>query len=159
MLCFGFFSLEAIRPSIESDGRHSTIDCQGDNSKRLLGLQRQVNGVDEPVEMVHVHRMAGVYDVGPLLNERTGKSQLIGRIVWGVGLALEESTHFDARIGCAINSNLAEYDVPATPTSAKSRFIVSTLPIQNSIRLAGAVLEKSASPEPGQPSPMQSISP
>jgi xanthine dehydrogenase YagR molybdenum-binding subunit len=69
-------------------------------------------GVEELTGMVHVHRVVGVYDVGTLLNERTGKSQLIGGIVWGVGLALEEATHFDPRNGRPINNNLAEYHVP-----------------------------------------------
>ncbi len=41
-------------------------------------------GVDETLGMVRVHRVTGVYDVGTLLNEKTGKSQLIGGIVWAV---------------------------------------------------------------------------
>ena len=69
-------------------------------------------GVDELTGMVHVHRIVGVYDVGKLLNQRTGKSQLIGGIVWGIGLALHEETHFDTRNGRPINNNLAEYHVP-----------------------------------------------
>jgi xanthine dehydrogenase YagR molybdenum-binding subunit len=69
-------------------------------------------GVDELTGMVHVHRIVGVYDVGTLLNQRTGKSQLIGGIVWGIGLALHEETHFDTRNGRPINNNLAEYHVP-----------------------------------------------
>jgi xanthine dehydrogenase YagR molybdenum-binding subunit len=69
-------------------------------------------GVDELIGMVRVHRIVGVYDVGTLLNERTGKSQLIGGIVWGVGLALHEATHFDPRSGRPLNNNLAEYHVP-----------------------------------------------
>lgn len=69
-------------------------------------------GVEELTGMVNVHRIVGVYDVGTLLNERTGKSQLIGGIVWGVGLALGEATHFDPRNGRPINNNLAEYHVP-----------------------------------------------
>jgi len=69
-------------------------------------------GVDELTGMVHVHRIVGVYDVGTLLNQRTGKSQLIGGIVWGIGLALHEETHFDTRHGRPINNNLAEYHVP-----------------------------------------------
>jgi len=69
-------------------------------------------GVDELTGMVRVHRVVGVYDVGTLLNKRTGKSQLIGGIVWGVGLALEEATHFDPRNGRPVNNNLAEYHVP-----------------------------------------------
>ena len=68
--------------------------------------------VDEMLGMVRVRRVTGVYDVGTLLNEKTGKSQLIGGIVWGVGLALHEETHIDSRNGRTVNNNLAEYHVP-----------------------------------------------
>ncbi|HWD97730.1 MAG TPA: xanthine dehydrogenase family protein molybdopterin-binding subunit, partial [Bryobacteraceae bacterium] len=69
-------------------------------------------GVDERLGMVRVHRVTGVYDVGTLLNEKTGKSQFIGGIVWAVSLALFEDTHLDPRTGRAVNNNLAEYHVP-----------------------------------------------
>jgi xanthine dehydrogenase YagR molybdenum-binding subunit len=69
-------------------------------------------GVDETLGMVRVHRVTGVYDVGTLLNEKTGKSQLIGGIVWAVSLALFEDTHLDPHTGRAVNNNLAEYHVP-----------------------------------------------
>ena len=68
--------------------------------------------VDEALGMVRVRRVTGVYDVGTLLNEKTGKSQLIGGIVWGVGLALHEETHIDSRNGRTVNNNLAEYHMP-----------------------------------------------
>ena len=68
--------------------------------------------VDETLGMPHVRRVTAVYDIGTLLNEKTGKSQLIGGIVWGVSLALHESTHIDMRSGRPVNANLAEYHVP-----------------------------------------------
>jgi xanthine dehydrogenase YagR molybdenum-binding subunit len=68
--------------------------------------------VDEALGMPHVRRVTGVYDVGTLLNEKTGKSQLIGGIVWGVSLALHESSHVDGLTGRIVNNNLAEYHVP-----------------------------------------------
>lgn len=68
--------------------------------------------VDETLGMVRVRRVNAVYDVGTLLSEKTGKSQLIGGIVWGVSLALHESTHIDPRTGRSVNNNLAEYHVP-----------------------------------------------
>jgi xanthine dehydrogenase YagR molybdenum-binding subunit len=68
--------------------------------------------VDEKLGMVRVRRVVGVYDVGTLLNEKTGKSQLIGGIVWAVSFALHEETHVDSRNGRVVNNNLAEYHVP-----------------------------------------------
>ncbi len=68
--------------------------------------------VDETLGMPHVRRVVGVYDVGTLLSGKTGNSQLIGGIVWGVSLALHESTHIDPSNGRPVNNNLAEYHVP-----------------------------------------------
>ena len=41
------------------------------------------------------------------------RSQLQGGIVWGVGMALQEDTMMDSRFGRYVNTNLAEYHVPA----------------------------------------------
>ncbi|HEY0757637.1 MAG TPA: xanthine dehydrogenase family protein molybdopterin-binding subunit [Acidisarcina sp.] len=68
--------------------------------------------VDEAIGMPRVRRVVGVYDIGTLLNSKTGKNQLIGGIVWGVSLALHEHTEFDPRNGRPVNNNLAEYHVP-----------------------------------------------
>ena len=69
-------------------------------------------GVDETLGMARVRRLTAVYDVGTLLNEKTATSQLIGGLVWAVGLILEEETHLDSKTGRPVNNNLAEYHVP-----------------------------------------------
>lgn len=68
--------------------------------------------VDEDLGEIRVPRVVGVYGVGKLMNEKTGYSQLMGGIVWGLGLALFEETMIDKREGRAVNGNLAEYHVP-----------------------------------------------
>jgi xanthine dehydrogenase YagR molybdenum-binding subunit len=68
--------------------------------------------VDEELGEIRVPRVVGVYGVGKLMNEKTGYSQLMGGIVWGIGLALFEETLVDGRAGRAVNGNLAEYHVP-----------------------------------------------
>jgi xanthine dehydrogenase YagR molybdenum-binding subunit len=68
--------------------------------------------VDEDLGEIRVPRVVGVYGVGRLMNEKTGYSQLMGGIVWGIGLALFEETLIDKREGRAVNGNLAEYHVP-----------------------------------------------
>jgi xanthine dehydrogenase YagR molybdenum-binding subunit len=42
----------------------------------------------------------------------TARSQFIGGIVWGIGLALHEDALVDWRSGRIANANLAEYHVP-----------------------------------------------
>jgi xanthine dehydrogenase YagR molybdenum-binding subunit len=68
--------------------------------------------VDEDLGEIRVPRVVGVYGVGKLMNAKTGYSQLMGGIVWGIGLALLEETIIDPRNGRAVNGNLAEYRVP-----------------------------------------------
>jgi xanthine dehydrogenase YagR molybdenum-binding subunit len=68
--------------------------------------------VDELLGEIRVPRVVGVYGVGRLLNQKTGYSQLMGGIVWGLGMALFEETVYDRRNGRAVNGNLAEYHVP-----------------------------------------------
>jgi xanthine dehydrogenase YagR molybdenum-binding subunit len=68
--------------------------------------------VDEDLGEIRVPRVVGVYGVGKLMNEKSGYSQLVGGIVWGIGLALFEETLIDGRNGRAVNGNLAEYHVP-----------------------------------------------
>ena len=68
--------------------------------------------VDASLGTIRVPRVVAVYDVGRLLNTKTGRSQLMGGIVWGIGAALEEESVLDARYGRFVNANLAEYHVP-----------------------------------------------
>jgi xanthine dehydrogenase YagR molybdenum-binding subunit len=44
-----------------------------------------------------------------VINARTGRNQIEGAIVMGVGMALFEETHYDSRSGAPINRNLADY--------------------------------------------------
>ena len=68
--------------------------------------------VDRDTCMVKVRRVVGTYDIGTLMNNKTGLNQLIGGIVWGVSFALHEEAHIDPVFGRTVNENLAEYHVP-----------------------------------------------
>ena len=68
--------------------------------------------VDDSTHMVEVRRVVATYDIGKLLNKKTGMSQLEGGIVWGIGTALTEETVLDNTTGKIVNNNLAEYHVP-----------------------------------------------
>jgi xanthine dehydrogenase YagR molybdenum-binding subunit len=88
----------------------------GDESKQFafhsFGAVFAEVHVDATLGTIRVPRIVAVYDVGRLLNEKTGKSQLMGGIVWGIGAALEEATELDPRYGRLVNGNLADYHVP-----------------------------------------------
>lgn len=68
--------------------------------------------VDEALGTVRVPRIVGAYDVGRVVNPLTARSQCIGGIVGGIGMALLERAEWDGRFGKVMNANLAEYLVP-----------------------------------------------
>ncbi|WP_066378563.1 xanthine dehydrogenase family protein molybdopterin-binding subunit [Anabaena sp. CA = ATCC 33047] len=68
--------------------------------------------VDELLGEIKVRRCVGVYSAGRILNIKTAKSQVIGGITWGIGMALMEKTVIDAHTGRIINANLSDYLIP-----------------------------------------------
>ncbi len=68
--------------------------------------------VDADLGRIRVPRILGVYGVGRRMNAKTAHSQLMGGIVWGMGMALMEETLLDPQSGRIVNANLAEYHVP-----------------------------------------------
>jgi xanthine dehydrogenase YagR molybdenum-binding subunit len=68
--------------------------------------------VDRYTHMVKVPRVLATYDIGTLMNEKTGLNQLMGGIVWGISFALHELAHIDPFSGRTVNANFAEYHVP-----------------------------------------------
>ncbi len=58
-----------------------------------------------------VRRMLGVYGAGRILNHKTARSQCIGGMVWGIGMALTEELVHDPRWGNIVNHDFAEYHV------------------------------------------------
>lgn len=69
--------------------------------------------VDSVTGEVRVRRMLGVFAAGRILNARTARSQFIGGMVMGLGMALTEGSTMDAAFGDFTESDLASYHVPA----------------------------------------------
>ncbi len=68
--------------------------------------------IDEELGVIRVTRVISAVAAGRILNPKTGGSQIIGGIVWGIGMALHEETHHDHRFGRIMNADYAEYHVP-----------------------------------------------
>jgi xanthine dehydrogenase YagR molybdenum-binding subunit len=68
--------------------------------------------VDRELGEIRVPRVVASYGAGRILNAKTAHSQLIGGVVWGLGMALEEETLVDPRTARYMNADLAEYHVP-----------------------------------------------
>ncbi|MEV0035343.1 xanthine dehydrogenase family protein molybdopterin-binding subunit [Streptomyces sp. NPDC050804] len=69
-------------------------------------------GVDADTAEIRLRRMLGVFSAGRVLNAKTARSQLMGGMIWGVGMALEEAVLVDTRSGALVNRDLAQYMVP-----------------------------------------------
>ncbi len=68
--------------------------------------------VDEQLGVIRVSRVVSAVAAGRILNTKTAASQILGSVVWGIGMALQEETLIDHRFGRVMNANIAEYHVP-----------------------------------------------
>jgi xanthine dehydrogenase YagR molybdenum-binding subunit len=98
----------------------------GEERKRLTmlghGAQFAEVHVDPELGMVRVARMVGAFACGRVLNARTARSQLMGGMVWGIGMALHEHSVYDERLGRIMTRDLADYHV------ASNKDVVSVEP-------------------------------
>ncbi|WP_342643189.1 xanthine dehydrogenase family protein molybdopterin-binding subunit [Rhodoligotrophos ferricapiens] len=88
----------------------------GDASKRFsmhaFGAVFVEVAVDPDLGETRVRRMVGAYGAGRIVNPKTTRSQCIGGMIGGIGMALMEHSVVDARNGRVPNANFAEYAVP-----------------------------------------------
>jgi xanthine dehydrogenase YagR molybdenum-binding subunit len=68
--------------------------------------------VDEQLGVVRVTRAVTAVAAGRILNTKTAGSQILGGVVWGIGMALHEEALIDQTFGRIMNANIAEYHVP-----------------------------------------------
>ncbi len=68
--------------------------------------------VDEQLGIIRVTRIVSAVAAGRILNPKTAHSQIMGGMVWGIGVALHEETLIDHHFGRIMNANIAEYHVP-----------------------------------------------
>lgn len=68
--------------------------------------------VDPDLGMVKVAKCVGVMDIGTVLNPKTATNQIMGGMIWGLGMALMEETMYDPNNGRVITRDLADYHVP-----------------------------------------------
>jgi xanthine dehydrogenase YagR molybdenum-binding subunit len=83
-----------------------------ERSLHSFGAQFAEVRVDPDTCEVRVSRFVGAFAAGKILNAKTGRSQLMGGIVWGIGMALLERTERDRATGRVITRDLADYHVP-----------------------------------------------
>jgi len=95
----------------------ASVDVKpGDESKRFsmhaFGAVFVEVAVDPDLGETRVRRIVGAYGAGRIVNPKTTRSQCIGGMIGGIGMALMEHSVVDPRNGRVPNANLAEYAVP-----------------------------------------------
>jgi xanthine dehydrogenase YagR molybdenum-binding subunit len=68
--------------------------------------------VDPDLGETRVRRVVGAYGAGRIVNPKLARSQSIGGMIGGIGMALMEHSVVDGRNGRVTNANFAEYAVP-----------------------------------------------
>jgi xanthine dehydrogenase YagR molybdenum-binding subunit len=96
--------------------------------------------VDPDFGLVRIQRALGVFDIGRVINPKTARSQAIGGMVFGIGMALLEQTQIHPQFGKAISPNLAGYLLPvhADVPAIDAAFIEVEDPYVNSLGAKGA---------------------
>ncbi|MDJ0390221.1 xanthine dehydrogenase family protein molybdopterin-binding subunit [Roseomonas sp. E05] len=69
-------------------------------------------GVDPELGLLRLRRAVGAYSAGRILNPRTARSQMIGGIIWGWGMAAMEASHYEPKLGRWLSKDLAGVAIP-----------------------------------------------
>jgi xanthine dehydrogenase YagR molybdenum-binding subunit len=108
----------ACRRLLESGGDEADYDTRAElkalerYARHAFGAQFCEVGVDVDTGEVRVERHLGVFAAGRIVNPRTARSQFIGGMTMGIGMALMEETVVDREFGDFVNGDLAQYHVP-----------------------------------------------
>ncbi len=100
------------QPFVETIVRSAPGEEKQKFSMHAFGAQFAEVRVDPDLGEIRVSRYVGAFDGGRILNAKTARSQLIGGITYGIGMALLEETLVDGETGRIVNSNVAEYLMP-----------------------------------------------
>jgi xanthine dehydrogenase YagR molybdenum-binding subunit len=100
------------REAIETSEKSEPGDEKKRFSMHSFGAHFAEVRVDPALGEVRVTRYVGAFAAGRILNAKTARSQMIGGIVYGLGMGLTEETDVDPRSARIVNASIAEYLVP-----------------------------------------------
>ncbi|MFJ8663448.1 xanthine dehydrogenase family protein molybdopterin-binding subunit [Streptomyces sp. NPDC093795] len=98
--------LTASADTTEEAGRTSPY------ARHAFGAQYAEVDVDTATGEVRVRRLLGVFAAGRILSPRTARSQFMGGMLMGLGMALTEHSTLDPAFGDFTERDLASYHVP-----------------------------------------------
>jgi xanthine dehydrogenase YagR molybdenum-binding subunit len=116
---WGSAVVKACRAYRSGEGDEVHVDTSDDVaadallSRHAFGAQFVEVRVDVDTGEVRVPRMLGVFAAGRIINPQTARSQLVGGMTMGLGMALLEESVLDPRFGDYVNHDLAAYHIPS----------------------------------------------
>jgi xanthine dehydrogenase YagR molybdenum-binding subunit len=99
--------VDRIEQETSADSNNDGKDARNTHSAIFAEVK-----VDEELGVIRVTRIVNAVAAGRILNTKTARSQIMGGVVWGIGMALHEETLIDHDFGRMMNANIAEYHVP-----------------------------------------------
>ena len=81
-------------------------------ARHSFGAQFAEVRVDVGTGEVRVPRMVGVFAAGRIVNPTAARSQFVGGMTMGIGMALHEESVLDVEFGDYLNHDLAQYHMP-----------------------------------------------
>lgn len=106
---------EALLKDGERGTADTTEDVAADSgfSRHSFGAQFAEVHVDADTGETRVPRLLGVFAAGRIIDETLARSQFIGAMTMGIGMALMEQTVVDELFGDFLNHDLAQYHIAA----------------------------------------------
>jgi xanthine dehydrogenase YagR molybdenum-binding subunit len=99
------------KPSDEKENIDLKLDA-APYSFQSFGAQFARVLFDPLLGVVRVSHCAAVMDIGKVLNLKTARNQIMGGMIFGIGMALMEETIYDSNRGRIVTRDLANYLVP-----------------------------------------------
>ncbi|GAA6621035.1 xanthine dehydrogenase family protein molybdopterin-binding subunit [Scytonema sp. NUACC26] len=119
---------EARNPAVRiCAGKDENADLQ-QYAFQSFGAQFVEVRVNPRLGRVRVSRVVSAIDVGRILNYKTARSQIMGGVIFGIGMALMEETVLDPQSGRLVVRNLADYHVPVHADIGKIEVLFADKP-------------------------------
>jgi xanthine dehydrogenase YagR molybdenum-binding subunit len=100
------------RGSIEANETSEPGEEEKTHSAHSFGAHFVEVSADAELGELRIKRYVAAFAGGRIVNAKTARSQYIGGIVYGLGMALTEEGEIDPQTGRVGNANIAEYLVP-----------------------------------------------
>jgi xanthine dehydrogenase YagR molybdenum-binding subunit len=98
--------------TITADGHVEPGEAEDKVRQATYGAYFAEVAVSAVTGETRLRRMHGTFAAGRILNAKTARSQCLGGMIFGIGMALTEELIHDLRDGHIVNRDLAEYHLP-----------------------------------------------